>query len=247
MLHSKPNTSQPPIHINVQAGIEVPRIGLSVVAFLTQADLALQSVQSQCATSAEDCMIMKDIPWGKLWAVAVVGVGYTTSDISYAVGQVAKFNPCPGPVHWNAVSRIFRYLNFTAPMGILYKYSISNLDSQLLCFDLRMNLGGLVILFCRAVHMWTLLVYKICTYVRGHGCVVLKSFFISKLIIYLSSPILWLPLDAITLLNKARTNSFMLASNIARFMRLWKMLCLSQIMLVDSFIIMISKFFDLSN
>ena len=40
--------------------------------------------------------------------------------------QAAKFNANPGPDHWMAVSRITRYLKFTAPMGIVYKYSLSN-------------------------------------------------------------------------------------------------------------------------
>ena len=70
----------------------------------------------------------------------MVGVRYTTR---YAVGQVAKFNANPGPVHWRAVLRIFRYLKFTGPMGIVYKYSASNVDNQLVMFRSANDLGGL--------------------------------------------------------------------------------------------------------
>ena len=55
----------------------------------------------------------------------------TRPDISYAVGQVAKFNADPGPLNWKAVLTIFQYLEFTGPMGMAYKYSISNVDNQL--------------------------------------------------------------------------------------------------------------------
>jgi hypothetical protein len=37
----------------------------------------------------------------------------TRPDITYAVGQVARFNDNPGLPHWHAVEHIFAYLNFT--------------------------------------------------------------------------------------------------------------------------------------
>ena len=41
------------------------------------------------------------------------------------------------------MSRIFRYLKFTAPMGIVYKYSLSNVDNQLVLFRSPNYLVGL--------------------------------------------------------------------------------------------------------
>ena len=80
----------------------------------------------------------------------------TRPDISYAVGQVAKFNANPGPVHWTAVLRIFRYLKFTGPMGIVYKYSVSNIDNQLVMFRAANDVGVLVILSRLDIQMRTL-------------------------------------------------------------------------------------------
>jgi hypothetical protein len=42
----------------------------------------------------------------------------TRPDISYAVGQVAKYCQNPGESHWEAVSQIFGYLNGTKDLGI---------------------------------------------------------------------------------------------------------------------------------
>ena len=41
-------------------------------------------------------------------------------DVSYAVGQVAKFSSKPTRTHWNAVKRIFAYLKHTSSIGISY-------------------------------------------------------------------------------------------------------------------------------
>ena len=98
------------------------------------ADPSGHLVNSQCATSTEDHEFMRDIPYrqavGSLLWLALC----TRPDISYAVGQVAKFNANPGPDHWKAVLRIFRYLKFTGPMGLVYKYSDSSVDNQLVMF-----------------------------------------------------------------------------------------------------------------
>ena len=91
-------------------------------------------INAQCAPSDEDSAFMRDIPYrqavGSLLWLALC----TRPDISYAVGQVAKFNANPGPDHWKAVLRIFRYLKFTGPMGIVYRYSVSSVDNQLVMF-----------------------------------------------------------------------------------------------------------------
>ena len=100
-------------------------------------------VNDQCAQSDDDHMFMRDIPYrqavGSLLWLALC----SRPDISYTVGQVAKFNANPGPDHWKAVLRIFRYLKFTGPMGIVYRYSVSHVDNQLVMFRSANDLGGL--------------------------------------------------------------------------------------------------------
>ena len=44
----------------------------------------------------------------------------TRPDISYAVSSVARFTSKPTKQHWTAVKRIFRYLNGTISLGLLY-------------------------------------------------------------------------------------------------------------------------------
>ena len=51
--------------------------------------------------------IMKDIPYRQAVGSLLLAL-VTRSYISYALRQVAKLNTNPGPVNWNAVSRIFR-------------------------------------------------------------------------------------------------------------------------------------------
>lgn len=47
----------------------------------------------------------------------------TRPDISYAVGNVARFCSKPTKDHWMAVKRIFRYLRGTTHLGLLYNKS----------------------------------------------------------------------------------------------------------------------------
>jgi hypothetical protein len=44
----------------------------------------------------------------------------TRPDISFAVQTLSQFMSNPGPAHWSAVKRVFRYLNGTRDLGIIY-------------------------------------------------------------------------------------------------------------------------------
>jgi transposase InsO family protein len=45
----------------------------------------------------------------------------TRPDISFAVQTLSQFMSNPGPAHWTAVKRVFRYLNGTRDFGIIYR------------------------------------------------------------------------------------------------------------------------------
>ena len=45
----------------------------------------------------------------------------TRPEIAYAVGEVSKYSSEPTTQHWNAVKRIFRYLQGTKTFGLLFK------------------------------------------------------------------------------------------------------------------------------
>ena len=105
------------------------------------ADPNLHLVQSQCAQSEEEIQGMKDIPYRQaIGSLLWLALG-TRPDISYAVGQVAKFNAHPGLIHWNAVLKIFRYLKYTGPMGITYRSLVDCVDTQMVMFKSANDLG----------------------------------------------------------------------------------------------------------
>ena len=63
---------------------------------------------------------MKTIPYKEAVGALLYLSTTTRPDISYAVGQVAKFTQNPGIQHWKAVKRILRYTAGTRSYGILY-------------------------------------------------------------------------------------------------------------------------------
>ena len=42
----------------------------------------------------------------------------TGSDIAYAVGKLSRYTSCPSAIHWNAVTKILRYLKEIRNYGI---------------------------------------------------------------------------------------------------------------------------------
>ena len=63
---------------------------------------------------------MSDCPYPYKHAVgALLYLSLSTRpDISFAVGQVAKYSQNPDSTHWDAVTQIFAYLNGTKDLGI---------------------------------------------------------------------------------------------------------------------------------
>jgi len=105
------------------------------------ADSSLILSESHCPTTDDELQQMKSIPYRQaVGSLLWLALG-TRPDISYAVGQVAKFNANPGLVHWNAVLKIFRYLKHTGSMGIIYKYSADSHDRTLTVFQSHNDIG----------------------------------------------------------------------------------------------------------
>ena len=44
----------------------------------------------------------------------------TRLDIAYAIGRLSRYTHNPSIVHWNAISRLLRYLNDTFDNGLSY-------------------------------------------------------------------------------------------------------------------------------
>ena len=77
---------------------------------------------------------MKQIPYKEAVGALLYISTTTRPDISYAVGQVAKFNHNTGVQHWKAVKRIFRYLAGTREYGILFSPNPSGKEEEIVGF-----------------------------------------------------------------------------------------------------------------
>ena len=83
-------------------------------------DLNIQLSTNQSPKSLAECAMMKNIPYreavGLLMHLAIA----MHPDIAFAVTTVVQFGNDPGPVHWNAVKRIFCYLIGTKKLALTY-------------------------------------------------------------------------------------------------------------------------------
>jgi len=93
-----------------------PDINLPSIS--TPADPQLILTKEMCPSTPEEIAKMKKIRYREaVGSLLWLALG-TRPDICYAVTQVAKFNENPGPQHWDAVIRIFRYLACTMDYAI---------------------------------------------------------------------------------------------------------------------------------
>ena len=76
-------------------------------------------------TEAETAII-KDVPYKAAIGCLLWLVAGTRLDIAYAVQTCTRYSVNPGPLHWEAVLRIIRYLKGTAGYGIVYRRSMRN-------------------------------------------------------------------------------------------------------------------------
>jgi hypothetical protein len=64
--------------------------------------------------------LMASIPYRQVVGTLIYASISTRPDISYAVNEVARYMADPGPLHWNAVKMILRYLNGTRDTGLTF-------------------------------------------------------------------------------------------------------------------------------
>ena len=71
-------------------------------------------------SNPEDIQIMSSKPYNEAIGCLTYAAVCTRPDISFAVGQSARFCKNPGKAHWAAVKRILSYLAGTTTHGILF-------------------------------------------------------------------------------------------------------------------------------
>ena len=86
------------------------------------ADPSVKLSRSQCPTSVEDVASMRDRTqlYQKLVGMVLYLAICTRPDISFAVGQLAKFVSNPGEAHWTQLTHLIRYISATRALGIRY-------------------------------------------------------------------------------------------------------------------------------
>ena len=74
----------------------------------------------QCPKNDEEKKCMSTVPYAAAVGSLMYAMLCTRPDICYAVGLVSRYQSNPGPAHWSAVKRIFRYLRGTADLALSY-------------------------------------------------------------------------------------------------------------------------------
>jgi hypothetical protein len=76
----------------------------------TPMDTQVRLSTEQVPASAAECAVMCDVPYHEAVGALNWAVLATCPDIVFAVSTITHFAVNPGPAHWEAVKRIYRYL-----------------------------------------------------------------------------------------------------------------------------------------
>lgn len=79
-----------------------------------------------CPQNEEEAREMRDVPYAQAVGSLMYAMTTTRPDICHAVGLVSRYQSNPGKAHWQAVKRIFRYLQGTKNMKLCF--GLSDLD-----------------------------------------------------------------------------------------------------------------------
>ena len=76
--------------------------------------------KSMCPTNKIELEEMKVVPYAQAMGSLMYAMMSIRLDICYAVGLVSRYQSNPGKAHWQAVKRIFRYLQMTKNMKLYF-------------------------------------------------------------------------------------------------------------------------------
>ena len=74
-----------------------------------------------CPKSEKENREMARVPYASAVGSLMYAMLCTRPDICFAVGMVSRYQSNLGPVHWQAVKRIFRYLRGTSNLILCYQ------------------------------------------------------------------------------------------------------------------------------
>jgi hypothetical protein len=76
--------------------------------------------KSMCPTNKTELEEMKAVPYAQAVGSLMYAMTSTRPDICYAIGLVSRYQSNLGKAHWQAVKRIFRYLQMTKNMKLCF-------------------------------------------------------------------------------------------------------------------------------
>jgi hypothetical protein len=76
--------------------------------------------QDQCPKSKEELEEMRSVPYAHAVGALMYLAISSRPDIAYVVGVLSRFSSNPGRAHWAAVKHLFRYLQGTLDMKLIY-------------------------------------------------------------------------------------------------------------------------------
>ena len=83
-------------------------------------DTGSRLTTAQCPSTTAEFAQMRDVPYREAVGSLMYAALGTRPDIAFAVQTVSRFSTKPGPAHWEAVKRIFRYLKGTTDLWLSY-------------------------------------------------------------------------------------------------------------------------------
>ncbi len=86
----------------------------------TPMDPHIQLLKSQCPESAADVARMRQVPYKEAIGSLMYAAMGTRPDIAFAVSTLAQYAQNPGWTHWEAVKRVFRYLQGSKDLSLVY-------------------------------------------------------------------------------------------------------------------------------
>jgi len=110
-------------------------------------------------TSTDDIAKMRDVPYRKAVGSLMYAPLGTRPDITFAVQTLSRFVSNPGPVHWEAVKRVFRYLKGTRELWLSFEGRKVDLegytDADGSMMEDRKAISGYVFIVNRGAVSWS--------------------------------------------------------------------------------------------
>jgi hypothetical protein len=128
--------------------------------------------KAECPTTSEEINGMKDFPFRSAISTLMFAMVVMRLDISFPVICLARFTSNPGLVHWQALVRIFQYLEGTSTMKLTYgkmgtataplMYGYSDADWATSDVDDRRTCIGYIIFLAGGPIFWLTKFWKPC-------------------------------------------------------------------------------------